>query len=243
MDGSYPRRKLKGHVYISTEYDPNYDITMHNELSYSVKWPARLFFSCIVPPAAGGETPLADSRRILQQMNPSLLEEFERKQIRYIRNLHAGEGLGPSWQEVFETTEKEVVQQYCEEAAIRYHWKENGGLKLVQVRPATAIHPVTGERVWFNQVDQFHPSHFNREIYDTLMFLADYQEEELPLYVSFGDGSGITEEIVQEVQDTINKVLVIRPWQQSDFIIVDNMLVAHGRKAYKGERQIVVSMS
>jgi len=243
MDGSYPRRKLKGHVYISTEYDPNYDITMHNELSYSVKWPGRLFFGCIVPPESGGETPLADSRLILQHMEPALLEEFERKQVRYIRNLHAGEGLGPTWMEVFETEEKKTVEKYCEDAEIVYQWKNDGGLKLTQTRPATAVHPLTNEKVWFNQVDQFHPSHFNKEIYDTLMFLADYREEELPLYASFGDGSKISEEIIREVQRTIDEVVVIRPWEKSDFIIVDNMLVAHGRKAYKGERQIVVSMS
>lgn len=243
LDGGYPRRRLKGHVYISTEYDPNDDITMHNELSYAVKWPERLFFGCIVPPESGGETPLVDSRMILQHMNPALLDEFEKKQVRYIRNLHAGKGSGPSWNEVFETAERKIVEKYCDDAEITYHWKSDGGLKLLQTRPATAIHPVTKDRVWFNQVDQFHPSHFNREKYETLMLLANEEEEELPLYASFGDGSKISEDIIREVQRTIDEVVIIRPWEKTDFVIVDNMLVAHGRKAYKGERQIVVSMS
>ena len=50
VDGNYPRRNLQGHVYISTEYDPKFDITLHNELSYSTKWPSRLFFGCMIPP-------------------------------------------------------------------------------------------------------------------------------------------------------------------------------------------------
>jgi alpha-ketoglutarate-dependent taurine dioxygenase len=243
VDGSYPRKQLSSHVYISTEYDPNFEITQHNELSYSVKWPELLYFGCIIPTKEGGETPLADSRRILDRMNPDLLEEFERKQVKYIRNLHSGEGMGPSWQETFETTDPKVVEQYCKEAEIDYIWKKNGNLKLVHNRPSTRSHPVTGEKVWFNQVDQFHPSHFRAEIYDMLMMLADGVEEDLPLYASFGDGTPISDEVIKEVRRTIEKGLIVRPWQQGDFVIVDNMLVCHGRKPYTGDRQIVVSMA
>jgi alpha-ketoglutarate-dependent taurine dioxygenase len=243
VDGNYPRRNLQGHVYISTEYDPKFDITLHNELSYSVKWPARLFFGCMIPPAEGGETPLADSRRIYTRMDKDLLEEFERKQVRYIRNLHNGEGMGPSWQQTFETEDPREVEAHCKAMSIDYVWKENGGIKLIHVRPATRIHPVTGEKVWFNQVDQYHPSHFTPEVYEVLTLLADGVEEDLPLFASFGDGTKITESTIREVIDTIDKEVVLRPWEKGDFVILENMLVAHGRKAYKGDRQIVVSMA
>jgi alpha-ketoglutarate-dependent taurine dioxygenase len=243
VDGNYPRRNLKGHVYISTEYDANYDITMHNELSYSFKWPSKLFFGCIVPPVQGGETPLADSRKIVQTMDPALLHEFESKKVRYIRNLHGGAGMGPSWQETFATEDRKVVEEYCDQIDMKYIWKDNGGLRLENTRPATRLHPVTGEKVWFNQVDQYHPSHFPREVYETLIMLAEGDEEELPLYVSFGDGGRVTEDVIKEVIRTIDKSVVIRPWEKGDFVLVDNMLVAHGRKAYKGNRQIVVAMA
>lgn len=243
VDGSYPRRNLKGHVYISTEYDPAFDITLHNELSYSVKWPSRLFFGSIIPAAVGGETPLADSRKVLEVMEPALLEEFERKQIRYVRNLHAGDGLGPTWMDTFETEDRKVVEKHCDEIEIEYHWKDNGGLKLIHTRPATRRYPVTGEKVWFNQADQFHPSHFKKEVYETLMLLADFNEEELPLYACFGDGTRISEEKIKAVIDTINSIAVVRPWVKGDFVVVDNMLVAHGRKSYTGDRQTVVSMA
>lgn len=243
VDGSYPRRNLKGHVYISTEYDPAFDITLHNELSYSVKWPSRLFFGSIIPAATGGETPLADSREIVKVMDPSILEEFESKKIRYVRNLHAGEGLGPTWMDTFETDDRKVVERHCDEIEIEYHWKDNGGLKLVHTRPATRLHPITGEKVWFNQADQFHPSHFKRDVYETLMLLADFNEEELPLYACFGDGTKISEEMIRAVINTINGIAISRPWVKGDFVVLDNMLVAHGRKSYTGDRQTVVSMA
>lgn len=243
LDGNYPRKNLKGHVYISTEYDANYDITMHNELSYSHKWPSMLFLSCVIPPEEGGETPLVDSRRIVDVMNPDILKEFERRNIRYIRNLHDGEGMGPSWQETFSTLSRTIVEQHCKNIDIRYTWKDDGGLKLENIRPATRLHPLTGEKVWFNQVDQYHPSHFPKETYETLILLAGEDEENLPLFVSYGDGGKIPETLISEVINTIDKIVVVRPWNEGDFLMVDNMLVAHGRKAYKGDRKIIVAMA
>jgi alpha-ketoglutarate-dependent taurine dioxygenase len=243
VDGNYPRRNLQGHVYVSTEYDPKYDITLHNELSYSVKWPSRLFFGCIVPPGSGGETPLADSREIYKIMNPDLLEELETKKVRYVRNLHNGEGMGPSWQQTFETTDPAVVEEHCRAMAIDFEWKPGGGIKLIHIRPASRVHPVTGEKVWFNQVDQYHPSHFIPEIYEALMLVTGGDEEQLPLYASYGDGTRIPDSTIKEIIDTIDKAVVLRPWHKGDFVILENMLVAHGRKSYTGDRQIVVSMA
>jgi alpha-ketoglutarate-dependent taurine dioxygenase len=242
LDGSYPRRNLKGHVYISTEYDANYNITMHNELSYSVKWPSQLLFGCVIPPATGGETPLADSRTIYRVMPREILEEFERKQIRYIRNLHGGEGMGPSWKDTFGTQDRATVEKHCRDISIEYEWRQDGNLRLIHTRPATRVHPVTGEKVWFNQADQFHPVHFPAEVYETLMLIADGVEEDLPLFVSYGDGTRIPEDTIHEIIRAIDTVVVVRPWRKGDFVIVENMLAAHGRKAYTGERQIVVSM-
>ena len=243
LDGSYPRRNLKGHVYISTEYDPNYNITMHNELSYSVKWPTQLLLGCIIPPATGGETPLVDSRKVYKIMPAHILEEFERKQVRYMRNLHGGAGMGPSWMDTFGTNERAVVEQHCRNISIEYEWRGANNLRLTHTRPATREHPVTKEKVWFNQADQFHPTHFPKDVYDTLMLMAKNVEEDLPLFVSFGDGSKIPEATIHEIIRVIDTIVVARPWQTGDFVIVDNMLVAHGRKAYTGERQIVVSMA
>ena len=92
VDGNSPRTKLTSHVYTSTEYDKEQKITMHNELSYSSKWPGKLFFSCLVPAKEGGETLIADSREILRSMDPHIVSEVEKRGVAYIRNLHEGKG-------------------------------------------------------------------------------------------------------------------------------------------------------
>ena len=241
VNGNSPRTKLSAKVYTSTEYDPSLPITLHNELSYASRWPSRLFFCCITPAATGGETPIADSRRVLQEMAPELVEEIGRKKIRYIRNLHGGRGLGPSWQHTFETEDRKQVEEYCRSNKVNFLWKRDGGLKLEHFSDGIITHPDTGERVWFNQIDQFHPCHLSPEVYSQLMIIFK-EEQHLPMYVSFGDGSRISEAMVGEISSVINKVMVKHAWEQSDLLLVDNILSSHGRMPFTGQRKVLVSM-
>lgn len=240
IDISYQRRRLSSNVYISTEYDAAFPIKMHNELSYARYWPSRLWFACIIPAATGGETPLADSRAILRTLDDAIVEEYTSKQVRYVRNLHSGQGLGPSWQETFKTTDRKKVEQYCSREEMKWHWKADGGIKLEAIRPPVQKHPKTGESVWFSVAELYHPSHFDEEYYQALLKMVDGDEEELPLYSSFGDGTKISNEMVAEVISTIEKQRRLRTWEQGDLVIIDNMLTSHGRMPYTGERQTVV---
>lgn len=243
VDGFSPRTKLSSNVYTSTEYDADFYITLHNELSYSNHWPAKLFFCCVIPPGEGGETPIADCREIIKNMDPELMELLETKGVRYVRNLHGGGGAGPSWQETYETDSREEVEAFCKKSKIEFYWKEDGGIKLIQHRTAVIEHPVTKEKVWFNQVDQFHPSHFDNDIYEMLMMMYDGDEEALPMFDSFGDGSKITVEQIKKIRKTVDDTSVKLPWKKGDLMIVDNVLACHGRMPYKGDRKILVSMS
>lgn len=242
-DGFSPRTKLTSNVYTSTEYDADFFITLHNELSFSSSWPSKLIFCCTIPASTGGETPIADCRKVLSSLDPALAEEFERKGVKYVRNLHGGGGVGPSWQETYETNDQGQVEEFCKHSDIQYEWKDDGGLKIIQYRPAVVSHPITQEKVWFNQVDQFHPSQFEKEIYETLMMMSDGNEQELPMFGSFGDDSSIPVEAMEAVRNTVNEVSVANPWQKSDLVLVDNVLVSHGRNPYQGDRKVLVAMT
>ena len=237
VDGNSPRTKIESGVYTSTEYPAEYFISMHNELSYSKRWPARLYFCCVTPPQTGGETPLADSRAILRKLRPEIVDEFRSKGVRYIRNLHGGQGFGPSWQKTFETDDRATVESHAKSSGMDVHWLEDGTLRISSVGPATAHHPQTGEEVWFNQAD--HPE----EVYESMMMLYEGREDQLPQHATFGDGSPIDAAVLDEIRATIREQLVLFPWRQGDLVVVDNMLVCHGRMPFTGPRKILVSMS
>src|SRR5919199_5407588 len=229
VDGNSPRTKLANSIYTSTEYPAEYFISLHNELSYSSHWPEKLYFCCITAPKQGGETPMADSRKILKTLNQNLVEKFTLKQVKYIRNLHSGKGMGVSWQDAFKTSDKSLVEEHNRRAGINFEWKKDGGLRLSQIRPAIAIHPHTGEQVWFNQVEQFHPSTLPKNIYEAIMFYFEGNEEELPQYACFGDNTPIDVSLLDEIREATCQQTVIFPWQEGDILVIDNMLVCHGR--------------
>jgi alpha-ketoglutarate-dependent taurine dioxygenase len=242
IDGTSPRTQLTDHVYTSTEYDKSQRITMHNELSYSARWPARLYFCCLQPAATGGETLLADSRKILRCMDPAVVAEVEKRGITYIRNLHAGDGPGMSWQQAFQTDDKKQLEKYCALYGIAYEWRDNNSVRLKQQSTGIITHPQTGEKVWFNQIDQFHPYQLGEELYAALMTLYD-SPEDLPTYVKFGDGTRIDDQMVQTILTTIDQLIVAPPWAGNQFLMIDNVLVSHGRSAYTGNRKVLVAMT
>ena len=243
IDGNSPRTKLTDNVYTSTEYDKRQKITMHNELSYSAKWPNKLFFSCLQVAKTGGETLLADSRSILRAMNPDIVSEIKAKGIIYVRNLNGGQfGMGPSWQDTFETDDKKKVEEYCTSYNINFKWMENDNLRVEQFSKGIIEHRTTKENIWFNQIDQFHPCHLGEEIFESMKILYDTPEN-FPMYVKFGDGTVISEDIVKEILSTIDKVTIAPKWQKNELLIVDNELIAHGRNFYSGDRRVIVAMS
>ena len=242
VDGNSPRRKLKAGLYTSTEYPPEYFISMHNELSYSPRWPARLAFCCVTAPPEGGETPLADSRRILAGLDAAIVEQFTARGVEYVRNLHGGVGMGPSWQATFETEDRAVVEDFCRASGVDFRWRDDRSLSLTHVRPGVAVHPKTGETVWFNQADQFHPSTHPKPIFDSMMRLYQGREDRLPQHCRFGDGTPIPLEMLESVRTMTGEQIRTFSWQSGDVLLVDNMLACHGRMPFRGQRKILVSM-
>jgi hypothetical protein len=61
--------------------------------------------------------------------------------------------------------------------------------------------------------------------------------------VYFGDGTPIPDEVVVRIGDLYEELCVEPPWEAGDMIVLDNMLVAHARRPFSGERKILVAMA
>ncbi|MDQ3800764.1 MAG: TauD/TfdA family dioxygenase [Acidobacteriota bacterium] len=242
--GVSPRNSLGGGggVYTSTEYPAQYALSLHNELSYADVYPRHLYFCCLIPATIGGETTLGDSRRILQNIDPQIVELFKNKKICYVRNLHGEKGSGYSWQEAFETDDEREVEDCCRKIGADFEWRPNGALRVTQVRPAVVRHPLTGEEVWFNQADGFHPSNLDAETYQSLLEIFG-SEDEFRLNVFFGDGSPIDCETLAHVRAVLQSETIPHRWQAGDILVLDNILAAHGRMPYSGARKIALAMT
>jgi alpha-ketoglutarate-dependent taurine dioxygenase len=237
---SSPRSQVSKNIYTSTDYPPDQSIFLHNENSYQHTWPLKIFFYCETPALQGGQTPIADCRKVYEFIPADILSRFEKRGWMYVRNF--GNGLGLRWQAVFQTNERSAVEEYCLAHGIETNWLDGGErLRIRARRQAIARHPRTQERVWFNHAAFFHISTLERAVRE--MLLAEFKEEDLPANTYYGDGAPIEAEVVAALRDAYHRATVTFTWQRGDILLLDNMLVAHGRAPFAGPRRVLVAMA
>jgi alpha-ketoglutarate-dependent taurine dioxygenase len=95
--------------------------------------------------------------------------------------------------------------------------------------------------VWFNQAHLFHVSNLGSETQESIYKVFD--EQDLPRNAYYGDGSPFSSEDLDEVRRAYKEATVVFSWQPGDILMLDNMLVAHGRRPYSGQRRILVALA
>lgn len=238
VERSSPRHAVMGNVFTSTDHPHDQRIHLHNEQSYNLRWPSVIAFHCVVEPAAGGETPLADCRRVHDRLPEALRARFAGG-YRYHR--YFGGGLGLSWQEAFRTPHRSEVERYCRANAIEFAWGEDDTLATRQVRGTVSRHPRTGEEVWFNHATFFHVSTLGEATAARLLDLLG--RDCLPNNTYFADGEEIDAATLETLRAAYEAETRTFPWARGDVLLLDNMLVAHGRAPFTPPREIVVAMA
>lgn len=236
---STPRTQVTERIYTSTDYPAGQSIFFHNENSYQHTFPLKLFFFGLSPASRGGETPIADCRKVYRRIDPEIRERFVRTNVMYVRNL--GGGFGLPWQTVFQTDDKSEVAEYCAATGIDIEWKDGDRLKLRSVLPAVATHPHTGDLVWFNHAAFFHVSTLESSVRESME--SEFREEDLPTNTYYGDGSPIEPAVLDHLRSAYREEKVRFPWLAGDVLALDNMLTAHSREPFEGPRRILTGMS
>lgn len=237
--GDLPREGVAGKVYTSTPYPNDKSILYHCESSHLHSWPRKINFFCVKVATEGGCTPIVDCRVVYNQLDPKIRQMFEEKGLMYVRNFSPG--VDVPWQRFFHTEDKAQVEAECAKAGMKAEWTHGGEtLRVGQVCRAVAQHPVTGEMSFFNQVQLHHVYCLDPAVRDSL--LSIFTREDLPRHVYFGDGSPIEDPVMEHVGEVYEKNAVRFQWQPGDMVTLDNMLVAHARDPFVGERKILVAL-
>lgn len=236
---STPRTRLGGSIYTATEYPSDRWIQFHNECSYSLTWPEKLLLFCAIAPEEGGETAIADSRAVYKKIHPEVIEKFEELKVMYVRNYLRGVDL--SWQEVFQTQNRQDVEKYCQENFIKYEW-QTGNVELTtkQVCQATYFAPLTREKVWFNQAHLFHLSSLRPQDKEQLEMLIG--KNNFTRNAFYGNGEEIEESYLTAIRNAYEDERIEFKWKKKDVLLIDNVLIAHSRNPFKGNRKIAVAM-
>jgi alpha-ketoglutarate-dependent taurine dioxygenase len=235
---SSPRTEISPGIYTSTDYPQDKSIFLHNEQSYNLRFPERLYFYCVDAADEGGETTIADSRRIYDRLPTALRERIVDTGYRIVRNYRPH--LGLPWQDVFQTADRAEVERYCADNEIELEWLGGDELRTRQHRRVRAKHPVTGELCWFNHMTFFHVTTLGEE--PAALLVDAYGIDGLPTNTVLGDGNQLDPESLRTLRAAYEAESVPVAWRNGDLLIVDNMLASHGRAPYRGSRRVVVSM-
>jgi alpha-ketoglutarate-dependent taurine dioxygenase len=233
-----PRSDFGGGVLSSTDLPAGQAIRPHNENSYTLTFPGLLLFGCLSAPEEGGATPVADCREVLRTLPAELVERMRASGWVLTRNY--SEELSVAWQSAFGTELPEEAERYCAENHISCAWGEDGLLRTSQVRPGIIRHPHTGEEVWFNHLAFWSQFSLDDEIREVL--LDELGPDGLPFNTGLGDGIPLTAADLESINTAYENATVRRAWQPGDLLLVDNILTAHARDPFRGERRIVVAM-
>lgn len=265
--GTSPRNARSRYVFSASELPPAYPITQHIEMSFLPSAPRKLFFHCTIPTTINGETPTVDYRAVLASLDPAVRKEFTTRGVRNIRNYNgpaSPKGLDlwklKRWDEMFQSSDHAVVERTAAEQGLTCEWLPQDRLRLTNTQPATRMHPVTGEEVWFNHTQVFHVASAAIEYRHILKrqrtvraaFFAALTSsltalkrltppEEQGMHTTFGDGGEIPVSSVRHLIETIWQHLVIEPWYKGDVLAIDNRSTGHGRLPFKGPREVLVA--
>ncbi|MEQ9606697.1 MAG: condensation domain-containing protein, partial [Kiloniellaceae bacterium] len=235
--GDLPKKEGGRNTYRSTPYPQDQMILFHNESAHLHRWPRKQWFFCEQPSEKGGATPLVDCRELYRRLPGSLAERFERLGLLYQRNFT--ERLDVSWRDFFKTDSREAVEAACRAVGTELTWFGDE-LQTRTHCPAVIVHPLTGERSFFNQVQLHHTRSLAPGLREDLIAMVG--EDRLPRQVFFGDGTPIDDEIMDRLGELYEACAVRFSWRKGDVAMLDNMLAAHARDPFEGARRIVVAM-
>tara|TARA_B100000963_G_scaffold60448_1_gene48336 strand:+ start:7163 stop:8089 length:927 start_codon:yes stop_codon:yes gene_type:complete len=238
-EASTPRSKVKGKVYTSTEISPKVEIPIHNEMSYASKFPNNLWFYSSVVAKKGGQTTIANSKKIYDQIDTKIKREFEKKKIMYVRKY--GYGLDLSIERTFNTKNKKKISNYCKKNKIKFKWESANKLITWKINNFSYYNKDIKSKIWFNQAHLFHNSNYDKKT--RFLFNKIYGKGNFPRDTKFGNGKEIPILYLKKIRKVLEKNSINVNWKPSDILVLNNLMISHGRRRYAGNRKVFVLMT
>jgi alpha-ketoglutarate-dependent taurine dioxygenase len=256
--GAALRGRIKGDVYEATRLAPSAKILLHQEMAYLPEGPGRVVFFCRQPADRGGETFIGDMRRITQALPTELRQRLERLDTVVIRNFATPPPEGApeptnlihpdqrSWRTAFYTSDRHDVEKVCVEKGMTPIWHEDNSLTTKAVLPNFKRHPATGEKVIhtvaFGNADDYNKI-AGADAAAAQAFTQYIESQRIRSGSVLSDGSIMPKEERELIMSIYEQHELSWAWKAGDIMLLDNLLVGHGRYAYSGNhREVLVGL-
>jgi len=222
--------QVSASVRTASDEPPEWCIEPHCEY-HTAGLPAKIILYCDKPASSMGETTLADNRKIRQELDPKVVEKFDRLGVEYEVYYPSREtSCYNSWQGNI-SEDKAAVEEYLTALDYTFEWTENEGLRYKKVFPTTVPHDETGEPTWFNQLHAHHRSFYHGHPKFAGKEL-DGEFREWPVETRYGDGTPIEPEVLEHVREVVWRNTIVMDLEPGDIVVADNKLCKHGRMPF-----------
>ena len=250
--GTSDRKVVTGNVMEATRTPPEVTIPLHQEMSYMPSGPRLAAFYCREPSLTGGETIICDMRGLLEALPAPLREKLLTHQVEYVRNMRseavddwrAGDIFRhPTWQYRFETEDHTMIEALLAERGAQFEWHADGSLSFWTRVPGVTTHPVTGELLYFNQMNSQVQHRLTIGEHRAAAIDAAYGTTTPRAYsVRFSNGEALSEAEFLAIHATFERRKLAFAWQAGDVMLLENRLTAHGRNPFTGQRDVQVML-
>ncbi|MEV2236891.1 TauD/TfdA family dioxygenase [Micromonospora sp. NPDC049891] len=229
-----PRPTRGDGVHGDFQWPPDRELCPQHEQSYRLTVPRVVLLACLRPADSGGQTVLADARLVLARIPADVRDRLRTHGWLLARTFR--ERIGLSWREAFDVDTPAELAAALRRELIAHRWLDDATLRTVRRRTAVVHHPDTGEQCWFN-----HAGFLNEWGLDPVerQVMRQAFGEDLAFNTRAGDGSPLTAADVAGIEAAYAEVSVDVPLAAGDVLVLDNILTAHGRRAYRGPRDVV----
>ncbi len=223
-------------VFTANEAPPDVSIFLHHEMAQTPLFPSRLFFCCEKAAEADGQTPICRSDVLLEELErrvPEFVDACSRLGVRYSNVMPAEDdpdsGQGRSWRSTLNAADRTEAAERLEKMGYTHEWLADGSLRATTPALPAIRTLVDGRRVFFNQL--------------IAAFRGwDDVRNDRRKSIRFGDDSEIPAQSMQVAIELGDELSFDLAWQAGDVALIDNYLVMHGRRPFKGERRVLASL-
>ncbi len=223
-------------VFSANEAPSDVTIFLHHEMAQTPIFPGKLFFCCQHPADEGGATPLCRSDILLEQMLDrchQFARDCDEKGLKYTNVMpaenDAKSGMGRSWQSTLRAQDRDTAERRLSELGYTWKWLEDGSLRATTPVLPAMRKSSSGRQAFFNQ------------LIAAFRGWKDSRNDPSKA-ITFGDGSAMDRDAASLVAELAEQLTFDLKWQQGDIALVDNTLVMHGRRSFRGTRKILASL-
>jgi alpha-ketoglutarate-dependent taurine dioxygenase len=224
-------------VFSANEAPPEVKIFFHHEMAQTPIFPARIFFFCEVAAEDGGATPICRSDVLYDRLNdelPEFIAACETRGLKYTNVMPGADdpnsGMGRSWQSTLSVETREQAEARLNELGYQFEWQDDDCLRVTSPVLPAVRRSTGGRKVFFNQ------------LIAAWCGWKDTRNDPSDA-VCHGDGSKLDADAVMRAVDIAYEMAFDVPWQAGDAVLIDNTLVMHGRRPFKGTRKVLASLA